>query len=326
MALRSVRLRIGNYFYKAGNFDQAVNWYAKIVRKEKLEIEQSPSARFEYEEDLSKLQSSLIQVMEGTFLKLSQILGLGVNGNLKSLLTDPNFFLNDINDLVKATPQKDLKNLKEELSNFDTISNFSNLWQNSNVNRQFDDLVAIGFFFKGIIQDAEGNFVSADSNYEKAISLSSRLLGPISARKKKVADQYFRLSPSIRKVSSWNVFLESQPPLVITGVIPGGDNYLEYESCPINVIITKYSGTRLKIQGRVLGKQALNYITPRVVFLGAKGYIGEAKIKYPVTGDFNINFVFTVPDGTQNVIPRITFDGCCFTEGQKIILKDVKWH
>ncbi len=326
MSLRSVRLRIGSYSYKAGNFDQAVNWYVKVVRKQKLRIGQSPSDRLEYEEDLSKLQSSLIQTIEGTFFRLGQILGLGINEDFKSVLTDPNFFLNGINALLKASPPEKLENLKDELSNFNTISNYKNLWQDSYVNRRFSYLAAVGFFFQGIIHDVEGNFVSADSNYEKALNSSPMLSAPVSARKQEVADQYFRLSPSIRKISSRNVFLESQSPLVVTGVIPDGDNYLEYDVCPIFVILTKYSRTRLKIEGRVLGSQAPNHIIPRVAFLGAKGYIGEARIRHPVRGDFSVDFLFDAPAGTQNVMPRITFDSSCFAEGQKIIIKDFKWH
>ncbi|MGA2462884.1 MAG: interleukin-like EMT inducer domain-containing protein [Thermodesulfobacteriota bacterium] len=58
---RSVRLKIGDYYFTRGNYDQALNWYEKVVRKEKLKTNQDKSDRIKYEEDLYKLKSAIRQ-------------------------------------------------------------------------------------------------------------------------------------------------------------------------------------------------------------------------------------------------------------------------
>ena len=61
LSLRSVRLKIGDYYYNHSNFDQATNWYEKILRKEKLKIDQGGGNCLIYNEVLSKLKSALRQ-------------------------------------------------------------------------------------------------------------------------------------------------------------------------------------------------------------------------------------------------------------------------
>jgi len=39
LSFRPVRLKIGDYYFKQRKFDQAANWYGKVVRAEKLKIE-----------------------------------------------------------------------------------------------------------------------------------------------------------------------------------------------------------------------------------------------------------------------------------------------
>jgi hypothetical protein len=41
ISLREVRFKIGDYNHNQGKFDQVVNWYGKVVRKEKLNIDQN---------------------------------------------------------------------------------------------------------------------------------------------------------------------------------------------------------------------------------------------------------------------------------------------
>jgi hypothetical protein len=40
LSLRPVRIKIGDYYFSKGNFEQAANWYEKVVRKEKLKVNQ----------------------------------------------------------------------------------------------------------------------------------------------------------------------------------------------------------------------------------------------------------------------------------------------
>lgn len=292
-------------------------------------IDRNKADRLNYEEDLCKLRAILIPVMQRRLLKVSQVLGFGESKDSKSLFTDPDVFLKDINYLVGDKPKDKLLKAKEGLANFNNISNkFKRLCEKGPDNKELDYLISVSYFFKGIIYEAENNFISAHSNYEKAVNSPSIILSHINERKNrilpKVDNEYFNRPPSIKRVGNINVFWESESPLIITGVVPGVDNYLEYEAYPVKIIIQKYSSTKLKIQGEVLG--GTSCIMPRVVFRGTKGIIGETALKHPVKGNFDINFSFLTPDGASTVEPRITFDSSCFSEGQKIIVKDFKWH
>jgi hypothetical protein len=41
LSLRPVRLKIGDYYFGQSKFHQAAKWYEKVVRKEKLNIDQN---------------------------------------------------------------------------------------------------------------------------------------------------------------------------------------------------------------------------------------------------------------------------------------------
>ena len=61
ISLREVRLKIGDYYYNHGKFEQATNWYGKIVRKEKIEVALDQSDCLKYEQDLAKFDSALVK-------------------------------------------------------------------------------------------------------------------------------------------------------------------------------------------------------------------------------------------------------------------------
>jgi tetratricopeptide (TPR) repeat protein len=321
--LKSALRQQGDYYLGQSNFDQAANWYGRLVSEERLKGLKDRGDRLKYEEDLSKLKLALHRQMEEKLLKVSQFLGFGQNKDLKSLLKDPKLFLKDIHELVGTEP-------KEELLNFDNISNnFKSLFGKKTDSKELDYLISIGYFFKGFIDEAEGNFMSANLNYEKASSCPE-FSNIFSERREKnlskMADEYSKRSPYFEKVGNTYVLLESEDPLIVTGVSPGPDNFLEYSNWPIKIVIQKYPVPRFRIQGEVLGGSTTSCIIPRIVFWGPKGYIGGTAQKYPVNGNFDICFPFSVPDGTVNVTPRISFDASCFSDGQKILIKEFKWH
>lgn len=331
LSIRPIRLKIANYYFQNCKYEQASRWYEKVVRKKRLNIDKDTSDRLLYEEDLSKFESALIPVMEGTVLKVSRVLGFGESKDSKCILMDPKLFLKDINHLVGDEPKKQLQKLKEDLGNFINISSYyKNLLEKETNSRKLNYFVSMGYFLAGIVDEAEGNFLSADSNYEKAANSSSKVLTQMNERRKKilpkVADEYFSQSPSIRMLLNANVVLQSPSPLIITGVLPGVHNYLEYVSYPVEIILQKYPYPKLKIQGEVFGGARTSCIIPTVVFWGPKGHIGENTLKYSIEGNFDINFSLTIPDGTLRVTPLITFDNSCFSEGQKIFIRDFKWY
>lgn len=61
LSLRPVRLKIGDYYLEQGNFDQAANWYEKVVKKERLIGSKVGAAPLGYKEDLNKLKSAIRQ-------------------------------------------------------------------------------------------------------------------------------------------------------------------------------------------------------------------------------------------------------------------------
>jgi ABC-type spermidine/putrescine transport system permease subunit II len=41
ISFREVRLKTGDYYYNQGKYEQAAKWYEKVMRKEKLNIDQN---------------------------------------------------------------------------------------------------------------------------------------------------------------------------------------------------------------------------------------------------------------------------------------------
>ena len=71
ISLREVRLKIGDYYYEQGNFDQAVNWYEKVVRKEALRPYQSRPDQTKYNKNIFKLKSALVSLAKDHLHRIS---------------------------------------------------------------------------------------------------------------------------------------------------------------------------------------------------------------------------------------------------------------
>jgi tetratricopeptide (TPR) repeat protein len=67
MSLRPIRLKIGDYYYNQGNLDLAAYCYGKVVRKEKLRIDQGHADSSKYEQDFSRLKCSLKNLLHKGF-------------------------------------------------------------------------------------------------------------------------------------------------------------------------------------------------------------------------------------------------------------------
>jgi len=197
LSLRPVRLKIGDYYYTQGKFEQALYFYINVLRKEKLNIDHNKGDWLRYKKDLSKVKSTILLILEGHLLAAILSLGFCEDNNSKSLIKDPNLFLKKINELVTSEPKHKLDKAKEELLNFNNniTKYYKILYAEKFDNGDLDYLVATGYFLKGIIDEWESNFVLADSNYGKARVLSPIKLSFVEERRKQillnVADECF---------------------------------------------------------------------------------------------------------------------------------------
>lgn len=246
-----VRLKIGDYFFKHGKFDQAVSWYEKIVRKDKTNNNQNRSNHLQYEQDsfrfkstlrrqgdlyfkqrnydqatiyyerllkehgfnvpgkhfeqskylndFCRLKSSLYQQMEKRLSEAGCLLGFNNILDPKTLFSNPSFSHPNVSHLSNTESKIGFQKAREELGNFDNISsNFRVFFGKETDNSKFDYFISIGYFLRGFIDEAEGNFKSADSNYEKAVP-SQELSEILEERRNKIlpklADEYFYRSP-----------------------------------------------------------------------------------------------------------------------------------
>jgi hypothetical protein len=314
-SLRPVRHKIGDTYFLKDNFDRAIIWYGKVVKKEKFMID-SGIGHFitptPFEKDLSKLQVAEVSKLRSSF----------IHKRFRSQGMDRPF---------KCGSNR-LNLAKERLSDLTNIYNYFGYISSQSTHSNILGFIASKHhFINGAIDEIEGNFLGADANYEMAaISLEENYLTHIRATQNEIlpcaADQYLNLTSSIKLIGSPNVSIGSINPLLINGVKPGMDNYLEYEKCFLKYLKEKYPLPRLRIQGKVIGFNSKSCIVPRVVFWGGKGYLGETEFKYPVIGKFDICFSFPIPDGTIEITPRITFDASCFLENQKILFNDTRWY
>jgi tetratricopeptide (TPR) repeat protein len=191
LSLRPVRLKIGDYYFGQGKFNQMVNWYEKVARKEKLNVD--PSS---HREDLTKLKYSLMRVMEEKLLMAIKLLGFKETYSIDAITQQLNKSHNPFNHISREKLQK----AKEELANSNNIyNNFIDLYKKKADSMELDHLGSMGYFLKGTIDEAEDNFISADLNYEKAGTYYPQILNLFEARRNKifpdVVDQYFCQTP-----------------------------------------------------------------------------------------------------------------------------------
>lgn len=170
------------------------------MRQEKLKIDQDPGCRPEYAKDVAKLESALARTMEETLFKASHVLGFQEVKNFKPLLTDPKFYLSDANHLVIGKRRGKLQDAKQELMKLEQdFNNFESLSNNNSGDTELRHLAAIAYFLRGVIDEAENDFISADMNYQKAGTYNVELSSFIQQRQKrisqKIIDQYLFQAP-----------------------------------------------------------------------------------------------------------------------------------
>lgn len=121
----------------------------------------------------------------------------------------------------------------------------------------------------------------------------------------------------LQKIANPNVMIETEVPLVVTGVLPLSkfDNYLAYTIVP-----TLGSKVRFRVWGVVVGENISSRLSPRLVFWSEGKYIGEDMGGYNVTGKFSVDFWDSLPSTTDAVTPYITFGNLSFAGGQKIAI------
>jgi tetratricopeptide (TPR) repeat protein len=200
LSLRLVRLKLGDYYSNQRKFDQAVNWYEKVVRKEGLRTKQGGINQVKYENDVSKLQSVLCQKIEKKLLLVSHYLGFGESRDLKSLFADPKLFLKDINQLRGSESKPKLNIAKEELVGLlDAFNHYDSLWGKRYDQRELKYIASVTYFYKGIIEEAENNFLSAYSTYEEAVTSYPIFSSSSNDRRNKIllnaADECFSRPP-----------------------------------------------------------------------------------------------------------------------------------
>ncbi|MCB9121235.1 MAG: hypothetical protein KIT77_06280 [Caldilinea sp.] len=118
-------------------------------------------------------------------------------------------------------------------------------------------------------------------------------------------------------VQIFNVSVANEVPLVVEGLSSetSGDNYIEYLTVPISGSVVNY-----RLHGSTtVGAQSC--IFPRLVFWGAGGdYLGEIEPRYDISGTFEIDLAWPLPDDTVSVTPRITLDAGCLQPPQTVAI------
>ena len=152
LSFRSVRLKIGDYYFKQGKFDQAVIWYGKVVRKWKLKVNQDKNEYLRYKDDFAKLTSVLDRKKEANLLKVSQLLELDQIKNY---------------DLQNA-----LKNLLMGLD-------FSTMVTKGH-KTYFIDWMGQKILVEGLVNIVEGPWKGSKSLMVEGIGLLTRISGPSS--------------------------------------------------------------------------------------------------------------------------------------------------
>ncbi len=96
-SLRPIRLMIGDYYFGQSKFDQAAIWYEKVVRKERLKVDQGGATLLKYESDLTKFKSSLERLNDENLLAINHHLGtvktidVDLKSAIRNLLMDLDF-------------------------------------------------------------------------------------------------------------------------------------------------------------------------------------------------------------------------------------------
>jgi hypothetical protein len=191
LSFRPVRLKLGDYYFKQGSFGQAVDWYEKVVRKEKLKVNHGIGNLLSYEEDLIKLKSALVPQIGQSLLKVSVLLFFDQPKGLKSVSSQQ---LNDAkaqrlyDSMMQQCNKRDnsinvelkerLQKAKKELKYFDVFENYKSLFKKKHDSQELEYLASMGHSLKEMIL-ADEYFYLSPLNWVKAKELyESQLKDP----------------------------------------------------------------------------------------------------------------------------------------------------
>jgi hypothetical protein len=339
LSLRPVRLNIGNYLFEQGEFVPAIKWHERVIRKDNFHITQGEDIRVLFNQDLSHFRLLSMRIIDHALFNTTRLMGFKSN-NLNLLARNPDALFHSLNELINSKSEFNFPKANNYLSPIKYLYNISEL--NSELyplDLEYDYRASLFHLFMGVIDEMESKFLSADSNYEKAANFNNLIFTLIEKRRKLIfisaVDEFFIKSSYINKTGSSNIFLHSETPLIIKGVVPNVDNYLSFENCPVHILVHKFPKPHLQINGEVFGGNRTSCIIPRVVFWGPKehnrkitfsNYLGESSFKYFVQGKFVINYQFSIPPKTIIVTPRITFHNLLLSDGKKVLINGLKWN
>ncbi len=194
--LKSVLRQQGDFYFSRGNFDQATIWYGRLLREHEFKSAENRVGRLEYEEDLSKLKSALIPVLEGKLTTISQLLGFRQIKDIETLLTDSKSILKDVNELVDTAAKEKLERVEEELKYFNTLENYGDSLSNEPKTKELNYYIMMSHLLRGIIDETKNDFRSAGLDYKKAGDYAPSISTHLNKRQEKVsADECFFQSP-----------------------------------------------------------------------------------------------------------------------------------
>lgn len=336
----SIRRKLASYLLEHNKDILALKVYEKSIRKDIFYLTLGKDTQLLIKDELTHFHLLCFSLIRNSFLNIIHLIDSNFEG--ESLLEGSFEQLPQLlNNLVELKNQSKYDEIVEKLSLinyiFTILNKYPELFLTENKQRYLKSLYHV---FIGIIDQKEFKYLSAISNYEKSVTLNSKLLHVVDQRKQQIfldaVQEFFFKFPILNQIGASNIIIQSEFPLIISGVIANKDNYLSYDNCSVPILLYKFPKPSLQIKGEVIGKDRSSCIVPRVVFwephdsylninLTPGRYIGEDFKKFPVRNKFRIIFQFNIPPRTTILSPRITFDAKCFS-GQQIIINEVCWN
>lgn len=118
--------------------------------------------------------------------------------------------------------------------------------------------------------------------------------------------------------TSTSIELAGISPLVIAGISSASDedNFIEYESVPVDGSALRYRVTGALLNGNEAQQSC---VSQRLILWDKHGSsLGEAWYRPDVTGRFQVDMWWPLTSEAVRVTPRISFDDTCFADGQQI--------
>jgi hypothetical protein len=340
LSTSTIRRKLASYLLEQNKDILAIKVYERLIRKDIFYLTPGKDTHLLIKDELTHFHLLCFSLIRNSFLNIIHLIDSNFEG--ESLLEGSFEQLPQLlNKFVELRNQSKYDEIVDNLSLITYLFNILNknpeLFLAENIHQYLESLYHI---FIGIIDQKECKYLSAISNYEKSVTLISKLLHVVNQRRNQIflnAVQEFMFKfPILNKIGASNIIIQSEYPLIIKGVIANRDNYLSYDNCSVPILIYNFPKPSLQIKGEVIGKDRSSCIVPRVVFwephdsylnmnLTPGRYIGESFETFFVRDKFEIIFQFNIPPRTTILSPRITFDAKCFS-GQQIIINEVCWN